>query len=135
MTTTDTGRLGEAKIIAALTEQGWYPFIDLSGKSPVDILAWKNQKIISLQVKTTGTQSDSGGWTVQIGAIRPNRTGNRVEKFSAERSDYLGVYIVPVDKVCFIPTSKVTTGRTITLRDQEGPRIVHVIKNYELVIE
>lgn len=133
MSTTDLGRLGEAKVMASLVEQEWYPYVDISGKSPIDILAWKDGRTISIQVKTTETRANADGWIVQLGASRPNRTGNVVYKFDHNRSDYLAVYIKPLDKVCFIPTDKFSGGRAITLRESDGYRAVHLINNYLLI--
>jgi hypothetical protein len=121
MSTTDAGRLGEAKVISRLTELGWYPFIDLSGKCNVDLLAWKDGDIRSFQVKSTGySPGSSGKYVVQIGSIRPNRTSNVVKKFDPSLFDYLAVYVSPEDKVYFIKTSSVTSGRTITIQESHG---------------
>lgn len=115
MSTTDAGRVGEAKVLAKLTESGWYPFVDLSGKCPVDILAWKDNQIISVQVKSTATQAPSGKWVVQIGCVRPNRTGNVIKKFDSTAQDYLAVYIAPVDVVVFVKSSEITAGRSLAI--------------------
>lgn len=120
MNTTDIGRLGEAKIIAALVEQGWYPFTDLSGKCPVDIIAWKSGKTLTIQVKTTQTKSKSGKYVVQIGCIRPNRSGNVIKKFDGSAFDYLAIYVAPEDAVVFIQATSILTGRVLTLQNLEG---------------
>ena len=118
MSTTDAGRVGEAKVLAMLSEQGWYPFVDISGKCPIDIIAWKDGKTITIQVKSTSTMSNSGKYVVQIGTIRPNRTGNTITKFSSAAQDYLAVYVAPTDKVYFFRGEDVTTGRTITIQPE-----------------
>lgn len=115
MNTTDAGRLGEVKIMARLTELGWFPFTDLSGKCLVDIIAWRSGVTRTFQVKTTETMAPSGNFTVQIGSIRPNRTGNTIKKFDNKSVDYLAVYIVPLDMVQFIAAATITTGRTVTV--------------------
>ena len=123
MNTTDAGRLGEAKAIHELTKHGWYPFTDISGKCPVDILAWKDGRVIRIQVKTTGTVAKSGNYIAQIGCTRPNRTGNTIKKFNPKDSDYLAVYIEPTDTLYFILSSSVTVGRELTITS----KIVSVI--------
>lgn len=122
--TTDAGRLGEVKAMARLTELGWYPFSDISGKCPVDILAWKDGITRSFQIKTTNTTSSSGKYIVQIGAVRPNRTGNVIKKFDPKSVDYLAVYVIPEDAVYFIATSSVTTGRSLTIQPAHATMLV-----------
>lgn len=117
METTDAGRLGEAKILARLTELGWYPFIDVSGKCPVDIVAWKDGVTKTFQVKATAYQGQRGSkYVVQIGSIRPNRTGNTIKKFTVESCDYLAVYIIPEDRVVFVRSDSIVAGRQMTIQ-------------------
>lgn len=118
--TTDAGRLGEVKILASLVELGWYPFTDISGKCPVDILAWKDGKLISIQVKTTGSISKSGKYIVQVGSVRPNRTGNTIKKFDNTTVDYLAVYVIPENKVLFLKASEILVQRAYTLQNYDS---------------
>ena len=115
MSTTDAGRVGEAKVLARLTELGWYPFVDILGKCPVDIVAWKDGKTISVQVKATSTKTSSGKYSVQIGSVRPNRSGNTIKKFDQSAQDYLAVYVDQLDIVMFFASEDITTGRMITI--------------------
>jgi hypothetical protein len=121
MTTTDAGRLGEAKVLARLAELGWYPFVDISGKCPVDVLAWKDGVTRSFQVKSTSySPGKNQKYVVQIGSVRPNRTGNVIKKFDSKGFDYLAVYVAPEDKVYFVKSSSITTGRTLTIQQHHG---------------
>lgn len=113
MNTTDMGRLGESKAIARLVELGWYPFTDISGKCPVDLVAWKDGTTKTFQVKSTAKLSTSGSYVASIGAVRPNRTKAVIHRFDPLSCDYLAIYVQPTDAVYFIPTSLVTTGREI----------------------
>lgn len=117
MSTTDAGRVGEAKVLAILTVQGWYPFVDVSGKCPVDVVAWKDGKTITIQVKSTASKSSSGKYIAQIGAVRPNRSGNVIKKFDPDAQDYLAVYVEPEDKVYFIKSEDVKSGRALTIQE------------------
>lgn len=126
MSTTDAGRVGEAKVLARLAETGWYPFADISGKCPVDILAWKGGRVIAIQVKSTSTQTPSGKWSVQIGSVRPNRNGNTIHKFVAGAQDYLAVYIAPTDTVVFIDSKTITAGRNLSVESVSGTEILEV---------
>lgn len=123
MSTTDAGRVGEAKVLARLSELGWYPFVDISGKCPVDILAWKSGQSVSIQVKSTSTPTTSGKWAVEIGTVRPNRTGNIITKFDTLGQDYLAVYIAPTDTVVFIKADTVKAGRRLTVESISGSEI------------
>lgn len=119
MSTTDAGRVGEAAALSELSKQGWYPFIDISGKCPVDIIAWKDGVTKTFQVKSTSS-TKNGSWEVQIGSIRPNRTGNVIHKFDSGVVDYLVVYIEPIDTVCFIESSGITQGRMLSIREKHS---------------
>src|SRR5690606_1361640 len=123
MNTTDLGRVGEAKVLARLSELGWYPFVDISGKCPVDILAWKDGQSVSIQVKSTSTQTPSGRWAVEIGTVRPNRAGNVIRKCDAQGDDYLAVYDAPTDTVVFIRADTITAGRRLTVDSVSGTEI------------
>lgn len=127
MTTTDMGRLGEIKVMNALVEQGWYPFTDISGKCPVDIIAWKDNVTITIQVKYCGYSPVDGSFSVQIGSIRPNRTENVIKKFDNEAVDYLAVYLEPLNTVCFIPASEISTGRSLTIREQPNGKCKFIV--------
>lgn len=116
--TTDLGRLGEVKAMTALTQMGWYPFTDISGKCPVDIIAWKDGMTKTFQVKSTAFIAPSGNYQVSIKSSRPNKTKNITKKFDPNVVDYLAVYITPKDQVYFIPAQDVKTGTSLTLDKQ-----------------
>lgn len=114
MNTTDQGRLGEAKVSAYLVEQGWYVFVDISGKCPVDLIAWKDGETKRIQVKSTSYQQ-YGSWTAQIKSVRPNRTGNGIKQYDNAVSDWLAVYIVPEDKVVILESSEITAKNSLAV--------------------
>lgn len=113
-------------MLARLAELGWYPFVDISGKCPVDIVAWKDGRTVSIQVKSTSTQTPSGKWSVQIGCVRPNRNGNTIHKFDAAAQDYLAIYIAPTDTVVFIDAKTITAGRNLSVESISGTEILEV---------
>jgi len=114
MTTTDSGRLGEAKVIAELTAQGYYPFVDMSGKCPIDIVAWKDGKVYTYQVKATQYQVGKS-WLVQIKTVRPNRSTNVIKQFDNSSVDYLAIYIIPEDRVILMKASEITQKNQISV--------------------
>ena len=117
MNTTDLGRLGEIKVAARLVELGWYVFTDISGKCPVDLIAWKDGIHISFQVKSTNSKSPLG-YTVGVSKSRPNRTRNSNIHFNKDEADYLAVYILPLDTVCFLRSKDVEVVRSLTFGDK-----------------
>ena len=119
MSTTDSGRLGEVKVLARLVELGWYPFTDLSGKCPVDILAWKNGETISVQVKSSDRIVYGDSYSVQIGSVRHNRTSNTVNMFDNTSVDYQAVFFKTPNKVCFFKASEITSKRSKNVRVSE----------------
>jgi hypothetical protein len=115
MSTTDMGRLAEAKVISQLVADGWYPFLDISGKCPVDIIAWKDGETKRIQVKYTGYQA-YGSWTVQLKSVRPNRTKNTIHQFDNSQFEWLAVYIEPEDEVVFIEASTITAKNSLAVK-------------------
>jgi hypothetical protein len=129
MNTTDAGRLGEAKVIARLTELGWYLFSDLSGKCPVDLLAWKDNQVIRIQVKTSGYSPNQGSYEVKLSSIRPNRTGNTIKKLDANSIDYLAIYLSELDEVCFVPSEQLGARTTVAIKVGPGSRSKFVLED------
>lgn len=132
MDTTDLGRLGEAKVISRLTELGWYPFVDPSGKCPVDLVAWKKGKLTSFQVKSCNTKPYGTSYCVSIRSTRPNRTGNTVKLLDPDSVDYLAVYLQGDDLVCFVPSGKISSGRQVSINLERDPRSFYVYDFMEL---
>lgn len=129
MNTTDLGRLGEAKVIPRLVELGWYPFTDISGKCPVDIIAWKDSRTVTLQVKYCNTVSSSGGYQVSVGSIRPNRSGNAIHRFDGMSVDYIAAYLAGIDTICFVPAEEVP-GRILTLHPEPVKTRCRLVQDY-----
>lgn len=132
MNTTNLGRLGEAKVVARLTELGWYPFTDPSGKCPVDLVAWKDGRLVSLQVKACNSKPYGVSYSVQLRSTRPNRTGNAVKLFDPASVDYLAVYLQGDDLVCFVPSGKISSGRQVSMNLERAPRSLYAYDFLEL---
>lgn len=110
------GTLAEAKVIAKLTEQKWFVFNQTSGKAPFDLVVYKDKKLQTISVKGCSRKDKYGSYLVTISRTRSNRTTNTVHKFDPNLCNILAVYLSDIDKVCFIPTCKISSGRQINLR-------------------
>ena len=111
VTSSEYGRLGEARVISELVKKGWYPFVDISGKCPVDIVAWKDGQTVTIQVKSSTVISKNGKWVVQIGATRSNKTSNVVKNFDNTAQEYLAIHLSIPDVVVFVKSDTITTKR------------------------
>lgn len=113
------GAIGEAKVIAKLTEDKFHVFTQVTGKAPFDLVACKDSKIYRVSVKTIEKKNKDGSYTVQLKSVRSNRTENRIINFDNTSCDILAVYIVETDEVIFKQASdiKAKSGLVIKRRD------------------
>lgn len=130
---TRLGSLAEAKVIAKLVESGFDVFVQFSGKAPFDLVAYRDGKILRVQVKGTASKNRYGIYQVQLKAVRANRTGNTIRYFDASQCDVLAVYVEPLDKVCFLMASEVSARGRLSLREYPRPqgREAWVIADFE----
>jgi len=117
---TDVSLLGEAKAITCFIENGYDVFTQFSGKSSFDFVAYKNDKLYRVEVKTTTRRSRADtGWEVQLKRVRPNRTGNNIAIFDNASCDFLCIYIQPIDKIYIIESCNVKATSALTLLDSD----------------
>ena len=119
LSTTDAGRLGEAAAFKHFVGDGWYVFLDASGKSPVDMVVMKNNLCKTVQVKTTSYKVNNR-WLVQIKTVRPNRTTNKVTHFDPNSVDLLVVYIIPEDRVIVYESATITQRTQLSIPVQDS---------------
>ncbi len=114
------GDLAEAKVVAVLIEQEVDVFRGFSGKAPFDLIAFKDDQLLRVEVKGTAREMIRGAYQIRLASTRSNRTRNVVSHFDARKSDLLAAYIRPLDTVCFLP-SKWLDGRAyINLREHRN---------------
>lgn len=114
------GDLAEAKVVAVLIEQEFDVFRGFSGKAPFDLVAFKDDQLLRIEVKGTAQGMIRGAYQIRLASTRSNRTRNVVSHFDASKSDLLAAYIRPPDIVCFLP-SKWLDGRAyINLRENRN---------------
>lgn len=117
MHTSEAGRLGEAAVYKHFTLDGWFVFIDPSGKCPVDLIIYKDGEVRTVSVKTTSSKSSwsDSKWEVQIKTVRSNKTEHKVRPFDPTKVDLLAVYIVPEDRVVVFESSTITQRTAISV--------------------
>ncbi len=113
------GILGESRVIVELIKQDYDVFTQFSGKSPFDIVAYKDDVLYRVEVKSSACRSRSDtGWEVQLKRIRPNRSGNTIHKFDNSSCDILAIYIEPIDKVLLLNASEISNKSMLTILDK-----------------
>ena len=116
------GALAESKVRAALVQEQWWVFTEVSGKAPFDMIAVKGRLLHRVEVKGCATRRPNGGFAVGLRSTRPNRTGYAVHSLSAATSDLVAVYLEPIDAVCFFATTELAGRRSITLHEDPSSR-------------
>lgn len=110
--------LGESRVVSELIRQGYEVFTQLSGKSSIDLIAYKENILSRVQVKATSTRTKANtGWSVQIKQVRPNRKSNKIKKFDSTTCDILAIYIQPLDKVVLMKSSEIKVTSALTILD------------------
>lgn len=101
------GAIGEAKVIAHLTKERHHVFSQVTGKAPFDLIAYKDNKVYRISVKTIEKQNKYGSYTVQLKSVRSNRTGNTIINFDNNSCDILAIYILETDEVILLDSCNI----------------------------
>jgi len=130
---TQLGSLAEAKVIAKLIEHGFHVFVQFSGKGPFDLVVYKDERLLRVQVKGTSCRTLHGAFPVLIKSVRSYRTGNVVHKFDPSQCDVLAVYVAPLDKVAFLQADEIVSRGQLNLREslRQEQRKCWVIRELE----
>ncbi len=102
------GRLGEAKVVAYLIENGYEVYLPFSSNSKYDVLAIKDGVVKRISVKFTSTKKPSGTWKVEMRQISRRNNSINIDKFNYTQYDLIAVYIGPKDKVVLIDSTRAT---------------------------
>lgn len=127
------GTLGELRAIEEFIKIGFNIYTPLSGKEPYDFIACRKNELIKVQVKSTSCKTKNNSYQIGIKSVRSNRTTNTIKLFDPSQCDILAAYIQPLNKVCFIKASMVTSGGCITFRESfsnYGRNDQKLISNY-----
>lgn len=96
------GELAEASVIKELIKQNWFPFDDVTGKAPFDVIATQGDQLRKIAIRSSSVfKKDRNNYTIQIASIRGN--GKRVVDIDRNLIDILAVYLMVHDVVCFVP--------------------------------
>ena len=133
------GDLGEAKAITKFIEHGFSIFTQFSGKNPFDFIAYRNGKLIKVEVKSTTCRTQYGSYEVYIRTSYGRSTGNVYKSFDPSKCDLLAIYLQPIDTLCFANPKKFTNRNCIAFRESfsEASHFTerhrekqHIISNY-----
>lgn len=114
----------EMKVMYELTKSKFHVFNQVSGKAPFDLVAYKNNQLYRISVKSTIVEAkESGGYPIQIKKVRPNKTKNTIVNFKPDDCDVLAVYIDKLDTVCWIPATKIHTTCMLTIATSEKENV------------
>jgi hypothetical protein len=107
--------VSEAKIIADFAVKGYDVFTQTNGKSPFDLVVYKNNKILRVQVKSCQKVSKRGKYKVQLKKVRHNKTQNKITKFDPNSCDVLAIYLFGADKICYLDPHKLSSLNEISV--------------------
>lgn len=90
MTPRKQGDFGELSTLTWLGEQGGHIYLPFGHSPDIDLVADFGGRLISIEVKTTGSQDERGRWLATICTRGGNQSWSRVvKKFDPTRCDYL----------------------------------------------
>ena len=110
------GAIGEAKVIAKLTEDHYHVFNQVTGKAPFDLITYKDGRLARVSVKTIEKKNEYGTYTVQLKSVRPNRTGNTIVNFDNSSCDLLAVYILENDEVILLDSASIKAKSSLVVK-------------------
>lgn len=116
-TRTYQGELAEISVAKELIKQSWHIFDDVTGKAPIDIIAYKDGIVKKIAVRSTGQIKTTNyrSYRVEIASIRGSV--KRVVDIDRNNIDILAVYLSRDDIVCFVPIDAIKNRkRSFTIR-------------------
>lgn len=114
MNTIEAGRIGEAAIVSHFVKLGYDVYMPTFGNGKSDLIVTKEDELKRVEVKCSSYERYPGKYEVQLKSVRHNKTQNTIKPFDASKSDFLAVYLPPVDKVVVVD-SKEYDGRSTML--------------------
>jgi PD-(D/E)XK endonuclease len=115
MTPREQGDFGELSAMQWLVEQGGHLYMPHGHSPDIDIVAEFDGRLLSIEVKTAGSQDKKGRWLASICTRGGNQSWSGVvKKFDPARCDFLFV-LVGDGRRWFIPTDVIECETSITL--------------------
>ena len=113
---THSSQVSELKVMADLAARGYHIFNQISGKAPFDIIAYKDNVLKRISVKSTIKEPSSvGNYRIELRRIRSNKTSNNIYKIEEDEFDVLAVYISKEDKIVYLPIESVIDRNIISV--------------------
>ena len=105
---TQSGQVSELKVMADLAARGYHIFNQISGKAPFDIIAYKDNVLKRISIKSTIRDCNTvGKYPIELRRVRSNKTSNNIYKIEEGEFDILAVYIFKKDKIIYLPIESV----------------------------
>ena len=116
LTTSQLGNLGESKAISEFIKHGFEVYTQFSGNNLFDFIAYRDDKLYKVEVKTTNTAPRYGSYVVYLNgtAYGPNRT--IIHKPFNKLVDILSVYIYDLNVLCFVNCKVANIKKNISFR-------------------
>jgi Holliday junction resolvase len=95
------GTIGELKVAEKLIEKGFYVFKEIGDNAPIDLIAMKDNKLITFQVKSHYSKNNA----VTI-SLHRSTTQYKV-KYNENDFDIFAVYVPDKDVILYIPLEEV----------------------------
>ena len=113
------GTLGEAKALTWFVENDYVVFTQFDGKAPFDLVAYKDDKLYRVSVKSTSSKdSSSSSWIVELKSTRHNRTKAVRNLFDNSSCDFLAVYIQPEDRLVILKASDIKAKCNLSIKKE-----------------
>ena len=117
------GEIAEAKVLGYLMQQGYRVYLPFSDNGPVDMIAYKEDKLIRVSVKGTSRLNSKKGWRITLCTTSRRKTGVAINYFDKTSCDVIAAYIEPLDKVILIDVKKIDVKREIAVNPEDSFRI------------
>lgn len=101
-TSTKQGDIGEARAIYEYTRMGYSVSCPLADSSNYDLIVEKNSILYRVQVKTTRSRNNAGGWVANLRTFGGNRSGTNIKHRKKGDWDLLFV-LTQDDRIWSIP--------------------------------
>lgn len=124
--------VSEAKVLTDLVFRDFDVFNSTTGKTPFDLIAHKGGKLFRIQVKSVIKQDPDGHYQVGLRSVKHNKTRNLRVPLNPNSCDILAIYILEIDKICYINPKTLTSFNSIRLRKTPAKRLTKNSKQYLL---
>jgi len=112
--TKDPGDLGVFQVQLDLHERGYIVSVPLTEHAPFDLVAYKDGKCRTVQVKYRSVRDERGTLTVHFRSSYSDSTGHHTQKVNKEAIDVYGVYCPDTDECYYLSPDEF--GKAVSLR-------------------